>query len=261
MIIDSHAHIFPSKIAQKASDNIGRFYDIPMDFDGTVEALIKAHDKAGISKAIVQSVATSPLQVCAINDFITSQVKEHSDRLIGFMTLHPDYEDIFGEVERATKAGLLGIKLHPDFQLFALNDKKAYPIYEAAVAMDLPVLIHAGDPRYKFSNPVLIREVLDNFPRLKMIAAHFGGWGEWDISADYLGDKEVWIDTSSSLYSISKEKALALIDVFGADYTLFGTDYPMWEPCEEIKRVEALGLDNETMEKIYHKNIENLLHL
>lgn len=261
MIIDSHAHIFPEKIAQKASDNIGKFYDIPMDFDGTVDALLKAHDKAGISKAVVQSVATSPLQVCAINDFITAQVNAHSDRLIGFMTLHPDYENIFDEVERATSAGLLGIKLHPDFQLFSLNDKKAYPIYEAAVAKDLPILIHAGDPRYKFSNPALIREVLDNFPRLKVIAAHFGGWSEWDEASQCLGDKEVWIDTSSSLYSISKEKALKLLDIFGTDYTLFGTDYPMWEPCEEIKRVEALGLDNETMEKIYHKNVEGLLHI
>ena len=153
----------------------------------------------------------------------------------------------------------MGVKMHPDFQLFSLNDKKAYPIYEAAVAKDLPILIHAGDPRYKFSNPVLIREVLDNFPRLKVIAAHFGGWSEWDEASQCLGDKEVWIDTSSSLYSISKEKALKLLDIFGTDYTLFGTDYPMWEPEAEIERFMQIKLTKKQREDILYNNTANLL--
>lgn len=261
MIIDAHAHIFPDKIAQKATDNIGKFYDLNMDFDGTVSALLAAMDKAGISKAIVQSVATSPLQVVAINDFIAQQISDNPDRLIGFMTLHPDFENIADEVERACNLGLCGIKLHPDFQLFALNDKKAFEIYEVAQSRQLPLLIHAGDPRFSYSNPVLIKEVLDNFPHLKVIAAHFGGWSEWDDASKYLKNKGVWVDTSSSLYTLSPERARELINLFGADYTLFGTDFPMWSPVDEIKNIESLKLPSDTLEKIYHKNAEQLLDL
>ena len=48
-IIDAHAHIFPDKIAQKATDNIGSFYDLYMNFDGTADMLIKQGDECGVS--------------------------------------------------------------------------------------------------------------------------------------------------------------------------------------------------------------------
>ena len=71
MIIDAHAHIFPSKIAEKAVAGIGKFYsELTMEMDGTVDTLIKNGKKNGIEKFVVQSVATTPAQVQSINDFI-----------------------------------------------------------------------------------------------------------------------------------------------------------------------------------------------
>ena len=69
-IIDSHAHIFPQKIAEKATINIGKFYDIVMDLNGSVDMLLAQAEKVGITKSVVHSVATVPQQVCSINDFI-----------------------------------------------------------------------------------------------------------------------------------------------------------------------------------------------
>ena len=89
-IIDAHAHIFPDKIAQKAADNIGKFYDLYMNFDGTADTLIEEGGKCGVSKYVVQSVATVPHQVKRINDFIVQSVEKYPDRLIGFGSLHPD---------------------------------------------------------------------------------------------------------------------------------------------------------------------------
>ena len=57
-IIDSHAHIYPDKIARKAAVVIGQFYDISMDCDGSVEGLIKTGKRAGIGRFLVHSVAT-----------------------------------------------------------------------------------------------------------------------------------------------------------------------------------------------------------
>lgn len=70
MIIDSHAHIYPDKIAHKAARSIGDFYDIDMDLDGTVDMLLKVGDEAGVDKFLVHSVATTPHQVRSINSFI-----------------------------------------------------------------------------------------------------------------------------------------------------------------------------------------------
>ena len=150
-IIDFHAHIFPDKIAKKATENIGRFYGIEMSGNGSVNALLRSASAFNVEKFIVHSTATTHRQVNAINDFIFDEISKES-RFIGFMTLHPDMtkEEIDETVDLNIARGMKGIKLHPDFQKFHVDDKNAYKIYESAEGK-LPILFHAGDSRYDFS--------------------------------------------------------------------------------------------------------------
>ncbi len=261
MIIDSHTHIFPDKIAQKAADGIGRFYDmLVMRFDGTLSSLFKAGGEAGIDRFVVQSVATTPAQTDSINSFISECVKKFPDRLYGFATVHPDSENIAGELDRAVGAGLCGIKIHPDFQRFNIDSPKAMPIYEYAQRHKLPVLIHTGDFRYEWSKPVRMARVLELFPDLTAIGAHFGGWSEWGDARKYLtGYRNFYVDTSSSLYSMTPDEAKAAVTAFGADRVCFGTDYPMWNPAEEMKLFNKIPLSQEERELILYKNILRLL--
>ena len=100
MVYDVHAHIFPDKIAEKAAHSIGAFYDgFHMDCDGSVSGLIRAGDRAGISRFLVHSVATTPAQIHNVNAFIAAQVKARPDRFIGFGSLHPDMEDVEAGVQ------------------------------------------------------------------------------------------------------------------------------------------------------------------
>ena len=260
MIIDSHAHIYPDKISQAAVKSISEFYEIEMPYDGRIETLIKSGDEAGIDKFLVHSVATTPTQVASINNFIINSVNENSDRLIGFMALHPDMENIEEEVERAISAGLKGVKLHPDFQKFAIDDKKVYPLYEA-VQGKVPILFHIGDYRYNYSKPKQLANVLKNFPKLQVIGAHFAGWSEWDDAEKFLKDYRLWVDSSSTSHWITREKFKELINTFGTDFVLFGSDYPMWGHKDELNVIENIGLSDDELEKILHKNIENLLGL
>ena len=133
MIIDAHAHIFPEKIAEKAAAGISGFYDnMPVAYNGMLKTLLAEGEAAGVSRFVVQSVATVPEQVPSINSFIAASVCAYPDKLIGFGALHPDYPDIAGETERIISLGLKGIKLHSDFQRFNIDDERAFPIYEAA---------------------------------------------------------------------------------------------------------------------------------
>ncbi len=261
MIIDAHAHIFPEKIAAKATVGIGEFYDIEMDSDGTLDKLLEVSDKTGVTKCIVHSVATVPHQVESINTFISESVAKYPDRLIGFAALHPDYEDIEGEVARVKRLGLRGIKLHPDFQHFQIDDPHAFPIYEAAQREGLPVLFHVGDIRYDFSGPERLRRVVDLFPQMKVVGAHFAGWSQWEESYKLFGDGRIYVDLSSSLYAITPESAANLIHRFGADKVLFGSDFPMWTADEELERFNKIPLTDEERELILHKNAEKLLGL
>ncbi|MEG1551440.1 MAG: amidohydrolase family protein, partial [Oscillospiraceae bacterium] len=224
----------------------------------TLETLLNRGIECYVDKFVVQSVATTEKQVDSINEFIANSVDHHKDRLIGFATLHPNSGNIAKQVDDAIKMNLRGIKLHPDFQKFDIDCKEAFVIYEA-IEGRLPLLVHTGDSRTQFSKPAKLAKVLDRFPKLDVIAAHFGGWSEWEHGALELALKRVYVDTSSSMYSLKPHQVRELIDIFGVDYVLFGTDYPMWDPQDELDMLAQVELTHEEREKIYHKNIENLL--
>jgi hypothetical protein len=265
-IFDSHTHIFPEKIADKAVEGIGSFYDMmTMQHTGTAENLTQLLKDNNVSGCMVCSVATVPEQVESINDFIAQSVKDSDGFMTGFCSLHPDMsqEQTDCEIIRATSLGLKGIKLHPDFQRFEADSAKAYAIYEV-IGDRLPVLIHAGDHRYSFSSPKRIARAMTRFPALTLIAAHLGGWSEWDDAVSELagrfGDK-LYVDTSSSLYSMTAEKAREYVLAFGEDHVLFGTDYPMWDIAEELERFAKIDLSDTAREKILYSNSAKLLNL
>lgn len=261
-IIDAHAHIYPMKIAEKAADAIGAFYSIDMSNSvGTSELLLKEGRAAGISRYIVHSTATTTHQVRSINDYIYSEMTGNPE-FIGFMTLHPDMDEtaIRNEIDYCVAKGIKGIKLHPDFQKFAINEERAEKIYRQA-SNRLPVLFHAGDIRYHYSNPGLLAEIAGKYPELTVIGAHFGGYSEWDKVDCYKGLKNIYFDTSSSLPFISKKRAVELINKFGAEWFFFGTDFPMWNPAEELQRFMSLPLSEVDRKAILAQNVKRLLNL
>lgn len=258
-IFDAHTHIYPDKIAQKASNAIGEFYDIQMHFDGTCDTLLKLGEEHHVDKHLVHSVATNAHQVTSINNFIISQVQLHPDKFIGFATLHQDFENPYEELKRVKEAGLMGVKLHPDFQKFEISDAKMDEAYAAMAEFNMPVLFHTGDKRYNWSNPMHVPVILRRHPRLKVICAHFGAYSQWDDAADCLKGESVWVDTSSSFFMISDEQAKKYISLYGEEKVLFGSDYPMWNVGDEIQNILRLGLTDKQNEKIFSGNLSNLL--
>jgi len=256
-IIDVHAHIFPEKIAEKAVEAIGNYYGAKMPEKGTADALIESGSQIGVYKYVVHSTATKVEQVEAINDFIAKSVAANSS-FIGFGTLHPGFQKIEKEVDRIIRLGLKGIKLHPEFQGFNIDDDGMMPVYQAAQGK-LPILMHMGDENKTSSSPERLARVLDMFPGLTVIAAHFGGYMMWDESMKYLVGRNLYFDTSSSLWKLDRIKALDIIRKHGADKILFGTDYPMWSHKDELQRFLKLGLTNEENELILGKNASRLL--
>jgi len=186
--------------------------------------------------------------VQSINHFIAAEQTAHPE-FIGFGSLHPEYEDIEGEIDRMLAMNLKGIKLHPDFQKFNIDDEAAYPIYEAAQGR-LPILFHTGDDRYEFSKPVRLYRVLEKFPKLIAIGAHLGGYRCWDEVGVYLGHPRLYIDTSSALMFLSPERAVEIIRQHGTDRVFFGTDSPMWRHKDELERFYRLPLTPEERQKI-----------
>ena len=259
MIIDAHTHIFPSKVAIKATQATGNYYGAQMYGNGTIEDLLTKGKEINVHKYIVHSTATKVDQVESINDFIAN-AQAMNESFIGFGTLHPDLTNANLEINRLIGLGLKGIKLHPDFQDFNIDDPSMMPIYKALEGR-LPVLVHMGDEKRTTSSPERLSNVLNKFPNLTVIAAHLGGYQMWDKSIKYLVGKNLYLDTSSSLAFLSKEKATYIIKEHGTKKVLFGTDYPMWSHEEELQRFLSLDLTTEDQEQILWRNASNLLKL
>lgn len=261
-IIDIHVHVYPDAIAQKAADAVGRFYSFPMMCDGTAATARKELDRAGIRRACVHSVATAPKQCESILRFVLSLRDADPERVIPFAALHPDQEDLKGYVDRCLASGIRGFKIHPDIQGFRLDEDRVLRMI-SFIEGCAPLLIHTGDRRYDNSGPERMCRVMDRFPALTAICAHLGGYSEWDrvLDSRLSGFPGVYVDTSSSLFAMDPEKAVLLIRHFGTERTLFGSDYPMWYPAEELKKFFALRLSDDEKESILHKNAERLLCL
>ena len=262
-IIDSHCHIYPEKIADKAVAGTDTFYGTVAACKGTPEDLVVQDQASGIDHSIVQSVATTPKQVRSINEFIARSVKESNGRLTGLGTRHPDSEDLRADVEHLVELGLIGIKLHPDIQRFKIDDYRCLKIYELCEEFHLPILMHTGDKRYDYSNPNRLLPILQIYTGLTIIGAHFGGWSIWEEASKVLCDVEnLYVDCSSTMpFGLPLGKTEELIRRYGAERVLFGTDYPMWSPKKELENFFSLNLTDKERRLILSENAQKLFKL
>ena len=258
--IDIHTHIYPDKIARKATDSVRAFYQIEgSNMDGTVDMLLQRSTQAGIERYVVLPVSNTPNRVRSINTFLLEQTQIH-DNFIGFGTVHADMEGLGDEVDWILDNGLRGIKMHPDSQQFNIDDPRLYPVYEA-VKGKIPVMLHMGDPRYNFSHPVRLRKILDLFPGLEVIAAHFGGYSMFHTAKELLWDTDCIFDVSSALMFMEQGEAERYINCYGAERMAYGTDYPLWDPVTEVNRFLQLKLRDDQLEQIAHKTAERIFGL
>lgn len=259
-IIDIHTHIYPDKIARKATDSVRDFYQIEgSNMDGTVDMLLDRGRQAGISRYVVLPVSNTPNRVRSINSFILEQTHIH-DNFIGFGTVHAEMKGLSEEVDWILSNGLKGIKMHPDSQRFPIDDLRLYPVYDA-IQGKIPVMLHMGDQRYNYSHPVRLRKILSVFPQLEVIAAHFGGYSMFHTARELLWDTDCVFDISSAMMFMERGEAERYINIYGAERMAYGTDYPLWDPVQEVKRFQALNLTGAQFDQIAHKTAERILKL
>ena len=261
-IIDCHCHIYPSAIAERAVAGISAFYGTQHEYGGEVDQLRELGARLQIDHHLVFSVATTPHQTRSINTFIANTAADSKGKMTGLGTVHPDSDTLEADIEEIIRLDLRGVKLHADIQAIAADDPRCMKIYAICQERGLPVLIHAGDHRYDYSNPERLVRVLDAFPSLSVIGAHLGGWSVWDEALRRLPrHSNFYVDSSSSLYALSEQRALEIIRAYGAERVLFGTDYPMWPVEKELKMFHALALTDGERELILHGNAERLFRI
>lgn len=261
MLFDVHTHAFHPKIASKAVAHLNSAYGLACEGDGTIGHLLEQESAVGIEKTVLLCAATAPSQVIPANNYAMELQRSHPEHVLAFGTFHPAYARWGEELDRLERNGIRGIKLHPDFQGFRLDDPRLLPILDACQERFI-ILMHIGSEgplESRPSTPYMVARLAATFPRLTLVAAHFGGYRMWKHVLEGLPPSDnLWCDTSSTSPFVSPELLKALLGHFPRERLLFGTDWPLYSPEKEFRRFqEKSGLSDSRMEEL----MSNALHL
>ena len=262
-IFDIHTHCFPDALAPKALPHLAEICKSPYYGSGTYSDLCEKIRSAGAHGAMILHIATKPSQMTSVNNFAAACQK---DNIYSFGSVFPTSESAIDELHRIKELGLKGVKLHPDYQGFLVDDPSVFPVYETASELGLPITFHTGydpySPNLVHCHPMSLARIADLFPQLTIIAAHMGGMRMDNEAEQYLLNKRnVFFDTAYASYSLSPSRCGDLIRKCGIDKVFFATDFPWSTIDAELSLLQACGLSPDELEMICFKNAERIFNI
>lgn len=259
-IIDFHTHAFPDQVAARAIPALEEAGQVKACLDGRLDSLLASMDQTGVEKSVICSIATRPEQFASI---LSWSEAIRSGRIIPFPSFHPEASEALTQISAIRKAGFLGVKMHPYYQNFVLDENRMWPLYERIAAEGLILVMHTGFdigfPRKRIADPRRIVAVVERVEELKLVATHFGAWDLWDEVEELLIGREVYLDLSYALHLLPKDRARAMALAHPEDYLLFGSDSPWAGQQEVLAQLSALGLGEALTAKIMGGNAARLL--
>ena len=266
MVIDFHTHVFPPNIAGRAIASLEKTGGFPAHGDGTLDGLLANMEQGGADLSVILPVVTNVRQVGAVNDYIISI--SDNKQIICFGGIHPDMPNIKEEIIKLKKAGLNGIKIHPDFVRTFADDNKIAKVINLATEQGMPVILHGGAdpsfPDYVRCSPDIIAGLLPKIPGAKLVCAHLLGYTYFDRLLAHLDEFlkfGLYLDISMTLDLPKSRDVLPILEKYDSSKILFATDYPWKTVKETLSALNELPISDEYKEKIKWKNAAALLEI
>jgi len=252
------------------------------DYNTSAEELIDVMNKSNINKAYTCANPVVGKQFSQVNRYIGKMMKKYPEHIGGFCRVDPrliidindeefipsNWEKILNKIPESRvedswlfkeirycieELNFSGIKLNPAVEIFAPDNPKFNLLYELALALDVPIQIHADRINHFTASPIRIANLAERFPELKICAIHLYSADVIDILAEY---ENVYLEISEVAKGRLITKAL---QDFGSERIIFGSDYPYGDPGIIIAILNELNINIETREKILYRNAEKLL--
>lgn len=262
MIIDFHTHMFPDVLAKKAIPRLAEISGFKNLTDGTLSGTLESMKQNNVDVSVVCNIATNAHQTESVNKFAI-EIDKHPE-LVSFGSVHPDSDYIYF-LDMLKDNGIKGIKLHPDYQKFFIDEPRMQPIYEAILKRDFVLIFHSGvddgigEPVH--STPERIKKIIGMFRGEKVVLAHMGAFRLWDDVCDHILGEDVFFDISCAVQFTDRCNFENMVKTHGTDKILFASDLPWTNPTDGIKAVNELNITDEEKENILAGNAKKLLKL
>ncbi len=271
LIIDTHSQLwtkealttFPKRMLQGYRRIFGE------NLAPTLEETIKDMDEAGVDQSVIVAIDAETVSGYKVsNDLITESVAKYPDRLIGFASVDP-HKGVLAlkELDRAVcELGLQGLKILPHLIEMNPNDARLNPLYERAQDLDIPILFHSGTQfhegtRIKYCQPVFLDDVAVDYPKLKIVIAHFGFPWFVEALAVVQRNPNVYFNIAGWAPKYIPEMVVTYMNGILSHKVLFGSDYPLLPRKRILTELKALSLKEETYRKLFTENPKKLLNL
>lgn len=250
MRLDFHTHVFRPAAARVVIEQMCAQMGIQAAGTGVIDDLRMRLAAANLHGAVMLYSPPKPAMIRAANLFVLEQQAAQPD-FVAFGSVHPHAKDWEAELDFLRQAGIKGLKLHPEYQGYSLEEPEVEAMLRAA-APHFVFLCHMGGlvpgvtPATVQAAPHMLARLLDRVPGMRFVAAHFGGQYLWEEALEHLaGRDDVWLDTAAALRSIAPELLRQILDRHDPEKIIFGSDYPFYDPAVEIRLLERImGPDN-----------------
>lgn len=229
-------------------------------------------DEAGVDELWVSSAKSLMYEARAGNAELIATLRT-TRKLRGYIVVNPVCPDSREDLALLGSDKVVGVKLHPDYHGYDAASPCVQSFLDEAASRTKLVLTHISCmPGTAFSEGGKLLELAARHPDTNFIFAHIGGIfqnGLYPYFPNYEGLEKiaarnlrnVYVDTAHHLMYVYPGVMERVVQIYGADRLLFGTDMPLQGPMQARFAIEAIrGLDIPLAdkEKILYANAQKL---
>lgn len=264
IVVDAWVNLFPEDFAatwgaQEENAGVHALFGEHLTDSRSVAALVEAMDAAGITTGVLTSGLRDPAAahrrgIYAAEDFLQI-AQAHPGRFLVSMAVDKatrPVENCRRIRELAKHDHVVMMRITPLVEQFELNHRLYYPVYATCAELGLPVSINIGIPgpqvRSRCQDPVLLEDVLIDFPDLTVIGAHMGHPYESLLIQYMLKWPNLHLMTSAYLATYMDPALVRFMDSSrGRGRVWFASDHPVIPAKKALDAARALPLSDEAM--------------
>jgi uncharacterized protein len=223
--------------------------------------LVAELDRVGVDRAVLSTALST------VDDDTLAFAAEHRHRL--YLAASVDRADrptqqSMAVRRRAAEGTVDLVRVSPLVDQYALNHALYYPVYATCEELGLPVSINVGIPgprvRSRCQDPVLLEDVLIDFPELVVIGAHMGHPYEELLIEYMLKWPNLYLSNSAFLAKYMHPSMVKFMGSRrGRGRVLFASDHPFLPMERALSAARALTLDEGSMADFLGGTAERLL--